>query len=767
MEYIHWISEEKDNKCSEKGELGGKGTSLDKMYKVMKNLDINIPLTFIVKSNAYNDFISSVLSDINQIEESNINLPYKVEQIHSILNKIEFSDKLLNELKTSWTLLDTKYVAARSSATSEDSLETSFAGQYDTVLNISNFTDLLSSIKQVYKSVFNECAISYRKSHGIKHVSMAVCVQQMVQSETSGVMFTVCPESGFNDTVSITSSYGLGELLVSGTINPDEFMIYKPTNQIIKKTIGSKLEYMKKKKNINIIKKVRKCKRNKFSLSDIQIIKLGHIGIKLENYYGHPLDIEWGMENDQFYILQARPITVNVKKQNTITKYVLMNKGPMIVSGIAIGQMVGCGTATIIQNTNEPFEEGNILVTDMTSPGWEPLMKKSAAIVTNKGGRTCHAAIIARELGIPAVIGCHDATQVIRNGQCVTVSCAEGDIGYVYHGLSNINKEIISVDVKKLHSMKIMMNINNPNMVYQLAKIPNDGVGLARLEFIINNTIGIHPRAILDYQELSYNMKKKIDKIIVGYPDPVEFYWKKLAQGIASMASAFHPNKVIIRFSDFKSNEYKELIGGDIYELDEENPMIGFRGASRYVASSFKDCFELECRAVKYVREVIGLKNVEVMIPFVRTLNEIEKMHTLLAEFGLERGIDGLRVIMMCEVPSNVILADEFLEYVDGFSIGSNDLTQLTLGIDRDSHLLATSFNEQDPAVLKMIKTVINKCLEKGKYIGICGQGPSDSPEFAKWLYDSGIESMSLNPDTVVPMIQTINQLMSNSYLLL
>ena len=661
-------------------------------------------------------------------------------------------------------------MAVRSSATAEDLPDASFAGQQETFLNVVGIDQVLHRMKEVFASLYNDRAISYRVHKGFTHAEVALSagVQRMCRSDkgAAGVMFTLDTESGFDKVVFITASYGLGETVVQGAVNPDEFYVHKPILEqgkfpIVRKTLGSKLIKMEFDPEKGSGRSVRTvdvdpAERRQFAITDEDVIELAKFACIIEKHYGRPMDIEWGKDgiDGKIYILQARPETVKSRQTNTDVqlRYTLKTKGKVLVEGRAIGQKIGAGPVRIVHDASEMdrVQKGDVLVTDMTDPNWEPVMKRASAIVTNRGGRTCHAAIIARELGIPAVVGCGDATDVLEENQEVTVSCAEGDTGNIYDGIQEFVVEEVQRGALPEIPVKVMMNIGNPQLAFEFCQIPNKGVGLARLEFIINNNIGVHPKLVLDYPNISSEMRDVVERLSAGYASPREFFISKLAEGVATIACAFYPNKVIVRMSDFKSNEYKKLIGGALYEPDEENPMLGFRGASRYIAHSFADCFELECLAMKRVRDEMGLTNVELMVPFVRTVAEIERVTEILAKYGLKRGENGLRLNMMCEIPSNAVLADKFLDYVDGFSIGSNDLTQLTLGLDRDSGLVAASFDERNEAVKALLSMAIQACRARGKYVGICGQGPSDHADFAAWLMNEGIESISLNPDTVV-----------------
>jgi pyruvate,water dikinase len=656
----------------------------------------------------------------------------------------------------------------RSSATAEDLPDASFAGQQETFLNIRGVDNALEAIHHVFASLYNDRAISYRAHQGFEHsaVALSAAVQQMVRSDqgASGVLFTLDTESGFRDVVFITAAYGLGEMVVQGAVNPDEFYVHKPMLEkgrpaIVRRALGSKLQKMEFAESGEAGRSTRvvdvpQAERDRFSLSDADVLELARYAVAIEKHYGRPMDIEWGKDggDGRIYVLQARPETVKSRKREVEERFALKGSSKVIASGRAIGHKIGSGPVRVVPDASQMarVKQGDVLVTDMTDPNWEPVMKLAAAIVTNRGGRTCHAAIIARELGIPAVVGCGDATRRLKDGQPVTVSCAEGDTGSVYEGL--LPFEVSSRERGEMPRIpvKIAMNVGNPQLAFQFAQLPNAGVGLARLEFIINNEIGVHPRACLEYAELPPALKKQVDEKTRGYADPRAFFREKMVEGVATIAAAFWPKPVIVRLSDFKSNEYKKLVGGERYEPDEENPMLGFRGASRYVAESFRECFELECAALKKVRDELGLANVELMVPFIRTLGEARQVMDLLKKNGLERGRNGLRIVMMCELPSNAILAEEFLEMFDGFSIGSNDLTQLVLGLDRDSGLVADKFDERDPAVKALLSMAIRACRKHGKYVGICGQGPSDHPDLARWLMEEGIDSMSLNPDTVV-----------------
>ncbi len=764
-------------------EVGGKNASLGEMICNLSKLGVKVPNGFATTAYAYNQFLKQ--NNLDQIIRSKLkNL--NVDDIHQLaeagasIRQLIMDTPLLPDLEAQirefyqqLTHGSQSSVAIRSSATAEDLPTASFAGQQETYLNIHGVENVLLAVKQVFASLFNDRAIAYRahKNFDHNHIALSAGIQQMVRSDlgSSGVMFTMDTETGFNDVVFITSSYGLGEAVVQGVVNPDEFYVHKEGvrnnfEAIINRRLGSKSIMMSYTDDHRAGYSVQTLnvpadKQNKFSLNDNDVMILAKHALTIEQHYQCPMDIEWAKDglSGEVFILQARPETVNSNlNQRIITKYELTDKSigedESLVTGRAIGQKIGVGSVTILNHHKDmkSFKAGDVLVTDMTDPDWEPIMAKAAAIVTNRGGRTCHAAIIARELGIPAIVGCGNATQVLEQDSFVTVSCAEGETGYVYAGNKDFNVDTINVDQMPDLDCKIMMNIGNPEKAFSFQNLPNSGIGLARLEFIISNMIGIHPQAILEFDKLSDELKAEISVHISGYKSPVEFYINKLATSVAMLAVAFKNKPVIVRLSDFKSNEYANLIGGKNYEPLEENPMLGYRGAARYIDKNFQACFELECLAIKKVREQMGLKNVQIMIPFVRTLNQAQEVIAILKKFGLERGVNDLKIIMMCEIPSNVILAEQFLEHFDGFSIGSNDLTQLTLGLDRDSGLIAQDFDERDPAVMKLLEQVIKVCKQKNKYIGICGQGPSDHPDFAKWLVEQGIDSISLNPDTVL-----------------
>lgn len=758
--------------------VGGKNASLGEMIKNLGGLGVQVPGGFATTSAAYREFLKTnqlgdrINATLNDLDVDNIDALNKAgASIRSWIMGTQLPERLMQEIRAAWDEMSAGRdiaVAVRSSATAEDLPDASFAGQQETFLNVRGFDNLIEALHQVFASLFNDRAIAYRVHQGFDHsqVALSVGVQYMVRSDigAAGVVFTLDTESGFRDAVFITSSYGLGETVVQGAVNPDEFYVYKPALEngrypILRKNLGSKLikmiysENQQPGKTVDTVD-VDASESRRFSLTDAEITELARTAVAIEKHYDRPMDIEWGKDGSdgQIYILQARPETVQSRSGRTIERFTLKNRSTVLSTGRSIGQKIGQGTAKVIRDVAEMnrIQPGDVLISDMTDPDWEPVMKRASAIVTNRGGRTCHAAIIARELGIPAVVGCGDATSVIPDGASVTVSCAEGDEGYVYDGQLEFEETQIELDSLPEIPVKIMMNVGNPDRAFDFANIPNHGVGLARLEFIINRMIGVHPNALLQYDDLDQHTRDAIDEQMAGYDDPISFFVEKLAEGISTIAAAFAPEPVIVRMSDFKSNEYANLIGGDKYEPSEENPMLGFRGASRYLSENFRPCFEMECAALKRVRNDMGLTNVEIMIPFVRTVAEARRVLELLAENGLERGKDDLRVIMMSELPTNALLADQYLEYFDGMSIGSNDMTQLTLGLDRDSALVADLFDERDEAVEVMLAMTIRACIKKGKYVGICGQGPSDHPDLARWLVDEGIQSMSLNPDSVV-----------------
>ncbi len=774
--------------------VGGKNASLGEMISQLAASGVAVPGGFATTAHAYRQFLQHdglarrIQVRLEALDTDDVRaLAEAGQQIRQWIVDTPFPDELRAAVTAQFESLTRDHpdasFAVRSSATAEDLPDASFAGQQESFLNVVGIDQVLHKMKEVFASLYNDRAISYRVHKGFAHgdVALSAGVQRMVRSDlaSSGVMFTIDTESGFKDVVFITAGYGLGETVVQGAVNPDEFYVHKPSLRagkfpIIRRSLGSKLVRMEfasdaeRQASGKLVRTVDCAPelRNRYALSDADVIELARYALIIEQHYGRPMDIEWGKDGQdgKLYILQARPETVKSQGEGKVEqRYRLKgdrSKNVVLAEGRAIGQKIGTGPVRLIRSPAEMdrVQPGDVLVTDMTDPNWEPVMKRAAAIVTNRGGRTCHAAIIARELGIPAVVGCGDATGQVHDGALVTVSCAEGDTGYVFDGL--LEAEISEVQRGEMPycPIKIMMNIGNPQLAFDFAQMPNGGVGLARLEFIINNNIGVHPKAILDYPNIDPELKKAVESVARGHASPRAFYVDKLAEGIATIAAAFWPKPVIVRLSDFKSNEYRKLIGGGRYEPDEENPMLGFRGASRYVSPEFADAFAMECEALKRVRNDMGLVNVEVMVPFVRTVRQARKVTEMLAERGLKRGVNGLRLIMMCEVPSNAILADQFLEYFDGMSIGSNDLTQLTLGLDRDSGLeqLADDFDERDPAVKAMISRAITACRATGKYVGICGQGPSDYPDFADWLAAEGIESISLNPDTVIETWQRL-----------
>ena len=757
--------------------VGGKNASLGEMIRELSGAGVRVPTGFATTAHAYRQFLAQDGLDARiraELEKLNVDdvtaLAQTGARIREWIMSTPFPPSLEQAVSAAFDELSGGKdiaVAVRSSATAEDLPEASFAGQQETFLNVRGKANVIKAIHEVFASLFNDRAIAYRVHQGFDHgaVALSAGVQHMVRSDlgASGVMFTLDTDSGFRDVVFITSSYGLGEMVVQGAVNPDEFYVYKPAlragrKAILRRNLGAKATKMvyaepgsgERVKTVPVPEQ----DRARFSLTDDDLIALAKQALIIEDHYRQPMDIEWGKDGatGEIFILQARPETVQSRAGRTIQRFALKGKSRVLVTGRSIGQRIGSGVARVIRDPSEMarVKQGDVLVADMTDPDWEPVMKRASAIVTNRGGRTCHAAIIARELGIPAVVGCGEATQAIREGQEVTVSCAEGDTGYVYEGRLEYEQRQIELDSMPPVPVKIMMNVGNPDRAFSFASLPHKGVGLARLEFIINRMIGVHPRALLEFDRLSSDLKDQIRVQMAGYADPVRFYVDKLAEGISQIAAAFAPEPVIVRLSDFKSNEYANLIGGREYEPVEENPMLGFRGASRYVDETFRPCFELECRALKFVRDEMGLTNVQVMVPFVRTVKEGKQVVELLEANGLKRGENGLKIIMMCELPTNALLADQYLDIFDGMSIGSNDLTQLTLGVDRDSGIVARSFDERDEAVKRLLEMAISACRKRGKYIGICGQGPSDHPDFAAWLLQQGIESVSLNPDTVV-----------------
>ncbi len=760
--------------------VGGKNASLGEMISHLAGAGVSVPGGFATTASAYRDFLSQ--SGLNdwihaQLDVLDVDDVVKLAEVGASIRKKIVDTPLTPELdqavREAFAQMSSSNaniaVAVRSSATAEDLPDASFAGQQETFLNIRGIDNVLIAIKEVFASLFNDRAIAYRVHKDFDHklVALSAGIQRMVRSETgaAGVMFSLDTESGFDQVVFVTSSYGLGETVVQGAVNPDEFYVHKPTlaagkKAVLRRNLGGKAIKMiyadngKAGRSVLTVD-VAEADRSKFSLTDDEVEALAKQALIIEKHYGRPMDIEWAKDGDdgQLYIVQARPETVKSRTSNTMMeRYLLKEKGKVLVEGRSIGQRIGSGPVRVISSVKdmEQVRNGDVLVTDMTDPDWEPVMKRASAIVTNRGGRTCHAAIIARELGIPAVVGCGHATEVLSTGMNVTVSCAEGDTGIVYDGI--LNFDITTNDLEKMPELpfKIMMNVGNPDRAFDFQAYPNAGVGLARLEFIINRMIGVHPKALLHFDDLPRDVRTSVERRIAGYASPIDFYVQKLVEGISTIAAAFAPKKVIVRMSDFKSNEYAHLVGGSLYEPDEENPMLGFRGASRYIADSFRECFELECRALKYVRSEMGLTNVEIMVPFVRTVGEAKQVIQLLSDHGLKRGENGLRIIMMCEIPSNALLAEQFLEYFDGFSIGSNDLTQLTLGLDRDSGLIAHLFDERNDAVKALLSLAISACKKAGKYVGICGQGPSDHPDLALWLMEQGIDTVSLNPDSVL-----------------
>jgi pyruvate,water dikinase len=751
------------------------------MISQLGGAGVRVPGGFATTAQAYREFLTQggldrrVAERLRQVDPGNISALVKAgQEIRGWIMAQELPQGLKGEITDAYRKLADgagaeASFAVRSSATAEDLPDASFAGQQETFLNVRGLDDLCLALKRVYASLYTDRAISYRAHKGFAHADVALSagVQRMVRSDlgASGVMFTLDTESGFDQVVFITAAYGLGETVVQGKVNPDEFYVYKRAlregkQAILRRGLGSKavkMVYADGRQGGDAVKTVDvpERERRRFAISDAEVEELARYALIIEEHYGRPMDIEWGRDgtDGKLYVLQARPETVKAaEKVDLLRRYRLKQRSEVLTTGRAIGQKIGAGPVRVVRDAAEMsrVRDGDVLVTDMTDPDWEPVMKRAAAIVTNRGGRTCHAAIIARELGIPAVVGCGDATQVLKDGRPVTVSCAEGDTGFVYRG--TLETEVIDLSLKGMPPapLKITMNVGNPELAFEFQRLPNEGIGLARLEFIIARGIGVHPRAVLAYPDLASDLRTAVEEHSAGYPDPVTFYVEKLAEGISTLGAAFWPKPVIVRLSDFKSNEYSSLTGGSRYEPKEENPMLGFRGAARYIDPSFRECFRLECRALKKARDGMGLTNIEIMVPFVRTVNEAKQVLELLAQNGLRRGENGLRVVMMCELPANAILADEFLEHFDGFSIGSNDMTQLTLGLDRDSGIIAANFDERDPAVKAMLRLAIQACRRAGKYVGICGQGPSDHPDLAKWLMEEGIDSLSLNPDTVV-----------------
>jgi pyruvate,water dikinase len=761
--------------------VGGKNASLGELISQLAASGVRVPGGFATTAQAFDDFLAhnklgeSIGAVLARVDVDDVAaLARAGAEIRAQVEKGAFPPELEKQVRDEYARVASGAAqasfAVRSSATAEDLPDASFAGQQETYLNIRGIENVLDAVKRVYASLYNDRAIAYRVHKGFSHaeVSISAGVQRMVRSDlgAAGVMFTMDTESGFRDVVFITASYGLGETVVQGAVNPDEFYVSKlclanGKPAILRRGLGGKalkLVFDTEAKAGKSVKEVdvAAAERDRFSITDAEVEELARYAVSIEKHYGRPMDIEWGRDggDGKLYILQARPETVKSQEQKrgTLTRYRIGKRGKVLSTGRAIGSKIGQGKVRIIMDVSQiaRVQEGDVLVTDMTDPNWEPVMKRASAIVTNRGGRTCHAAIIARELGVPAVVGCEDATDHLAEGAEVTVSCAEGDTGYIYEG--KLDYEAVEVELAKMPPIpvKIAMNVGNPQLAFDFCQLPNEGVGLARLEFIISNTIGIHPKACLEFASLPADLKAQVARQSRGYENPVRFYTEKIAEGVATIAAAFWPKKVIVRMSDFKSNEYRNLVGGIKYEPTEENPMLGFRGASRYIATSFRECFRLECEAMKKVRDTMGLTNVELMVPFVRTLKEGEQVLAIMKEYGLERGKNGLRIVMMCEIPSNAILADEFLKHFDGFSIGSNDMTQMTLALDRDSGLVMDAFDERDAAVKRMLHLAIAACRKANKYVGICGQGPSDYPDLAEWLMQEGIESMSLNPDTVV-----------------
>ena len=774
---VAWL---KDLRLSDLPQVGGKNASLGEMTSALAAAGIRVPGGFATTAEAFREFLAAngldakIRAELEKLDPADVKaLVAAGRKIREWIAQTPFPADLERDIRHFYHQLEAQTsrecsFAVRSSATAEDLPEASFAGQQETFLNIRGADHVLEAIRHVFASLYNDRAISYRAHQGFAHseVALSAAVQQMVRSDlgASGVLFTLDTESGFRDVVFITASYGLGEMVVQGAVNPDEFYVHKPMLErgkpaIVRRALGSKLQKMvfagqqqagKSTRTVDVPEE----ERHRFALSDADVLELARYGVAIERHYGRPMDVEWAKDgaDGKLYVLQARPETVKSHSREVEERYALKGSSRVLATGRAIGHKIGSGTVRVVPDASQMsrIKKGDVLVTDMTDPNWEPVMKLAAAIVTNRGGRTCHAAIIARELGIPAVVGCGDATGRLKDAQPVTVSCAEGDTGNVYEGL--IPFEVSSRERGEMPRIpvKIAMNVGNPDLAFEFAQLPNAGVGLARLEFIINNEIGVHPRACLEYPRLPAELKDKLEEKSRGYPDPRRFFVEKMVEGVATIAAAFWPKPVIVRLSDFKSNEYRKLLGGERYEPEEENPMLGFRGASRYIAENFRECFELECAAFRKVRDELGLTNVELMVPFVRTLGEARQVLALLEKSGLKRGGNGLRIVMMCELPSNAVLAEQFLDLFDGFSIGSNDLTQLTLGLDRDSGLVAEGFDERDEAVKLLLAAAIRACRKQGKYVGICGQGPSDHPDLAQWLMEQGIESLSLNPDTVV-----------------
>jgi len=785
-----WVVPFEHLRMSDVEAVGGKNASLGEMISQLPG-GVKVPGGFATTAFAFREFlkhqdlVGRISQRLKALDVEDVRALAQVgTEIRAMVEGQPFPAELEKHIRDSFAQLlagtPKASFAVRSSATAEDLPDASFAGQQETFLNVVGIEDVLHKIREVFASLYNDRAISYRVHKGFAHdnVALSAGVQRMVRSDlgAAGVMFTLDTESGFKDVVFVTSSYGLGETVVQGAVNPDEFYVHKPmlragNRAVIRRSLGSKLlqmEFTSAAEQAAGAKLVKTTDvptelRNRYSLTDSDVEQLARYALIIEDHYGRPMDIEWGKDgvDGEIYILQARPETVKSQAGNSVEyRYQLKGKGIVLAEGRAIGQKIGTGPVRIVHHISDmdTVQAGDVLVTDMTDPNWEPVMKRASAIVTNRGGRTCHAAIIARELGIPAVVGCGDATERLKEGALVTVVCSEGDTGFIYDGLLETEVSEVQRGVMPEIPVKIMMNVGNPQLAFDFCQLPNEGVGLARLEFIINNNIGVHPKAILDYPNVDADLKKAVESVARGHASPRAFYVDRVADGVATIAAAFWPKPVIVRLSDFKSNEYRKLIGGSRYEPEEENPMLGFRGAARYVSADFGEAFAMECEALKRVRQEMGLSNVQIMVPFVRTLEQARKVTELLARQGLDRGKDGLQLVMMCEIPSNAILATEFLQYFDGFSIGSNDLTQLTLGLDRDSgmELLAADFDERDPAVQAMIRMSIKACLAQGKYVGICGQGPSDHPDFARWLVDEGISSISLNPDSVIATWQAL-----------
>lgn len=763
--------------------VGGKNASLGEMLQNLAPLGVSVPGGFATTADAYREFLvqdglkDRIAERLHHLDITDIaELQATGSDIRRWINEVPFPAEMEKAIDEAYEQLEKEYGqeatwAVRSSATAEDLPDASFAGQQETFLNVSGLANIKQSIREVFASLFNDRAISYREHQGFDHneVALSAGIQKMVRSDiaSAGVAFSLDTESGFRDVVFITGSYGLGEMVVQGAVNPDEFYVHKQTlttgrPAVLRRTLGQKAIQMIYSGEANPVKTVDVDPEQRvlFCLNDDEVETLAKMVVTIEEHYKRPMDVEWAKDgiDNRIYIVQARPETVQSQQENVIEEYALKERSKIIAVGRSIGKKIGKGRVRLFNSLDQmdQFEEGDVLLTDMTDPDWEPIMKKASAIITNRGGRTCHAAIIARELGVPAVVGCGDATELVADGSEVTVSCSEGDEGHIYEGLLDFDYNVRQLNEMPAIPVKVMMNVGNPDRAFSFAQLPNDGVGLARLEFIINNMVGIHPKALINADKMADDVKKVIYERATAYGDPVEFYVSRIVEGVSTIAASFSPKKVIVRLSDFKSNEYANLIGGADFEPHEENPMIGFRGAARYISDDFRECFELECKAMKRVRDDMGFTNVELMIPFVRTTAEAAAVIEIMKENGLERGKNGLRIIMMCELPSNAVLASEFLEYFDGFSIGSNDMTQLTLGLDRDSSLVASSFDERNPAVLAMLDMAITACKDAGKYVGICGQGPSDHPDLAKWLLARGITSISLNPDTVVSTWQDL-----------